>query len=414
MNKLIVALFVSLLTVTFPIKVFSCTSIIVSGKATVDGRPFIFKNRDTKGLDNVVVSVQGERYHYIAVVGAKEIKPSRVWSGYNEKGFAIVNTVAGNLTEKREVAKNGNIMKRALEICVTLQDFENLLDTLPKPLHVDSNFGVMDAEGGVAYYETGNYKYTKYDANDPKVAPEGYIIRSNFAFSGYDNRNGITRYYAMQEYVSDVLKKGKIEQTKFIREVPRYLKSIEYTEHPVGKTVTNLYDAEPKDARKRHLVSFTTFIPRRVTSCALLISGIKENENPLQTFAWIIAGSPLTTTAMPIWITDNHQLPLIVTRAGKEKHAPLVDAGLELKKKIFPPKANNRLNLAQLINKSGTGILQRIKPIEDEIFSKAKSVVESVHEKGMAGQEVYDFYKWIDQYVPVEYQKSFGIDMLVE
>ena len=34
-----------------------CTSIIVSGKVTPDGRPYIFKNRDTHDLDNLAIQI---------------------------------------------------------------------------------------------------------------------------------------------------------------------------------------------------------------------------------------------------------------------------------------------------------------------------------------------------------------------
>lgn len=35
------------------------------------------------------------------------------------------------------------LMRQALKVCKTIQDFEHLLDTL-RPLHVEANFGVID------------------------------------------------------------------------------------------------------------------------------------------------------------------------------------------------------------------------------------------------------------------------------
>ena len=51
----------------------ACTSVIVSGKVTPDGRPYIFKNRDTPNQDNLVVSVQGRIYRFLfsALLGSK-------------------------------------------------------------------------------------------------------------------------------------------------------------------------------------------------------------------------------------------------------------------------------------------------------------------------------------------------------
>ena len=48
----------------------------------------------------------------------------------------------------------------------------------------EANFGVIDAQGGAAYYETTNFSFTKIDANDPVVAPFGYLIRTNYSFTG--------------------------------------------------------------------------------------------------------------------------------------------------------------------------------------------------------------------------------------
>ena len=49
----------------------ACTSIIVSGKVTPDGRPYIFKNRDTHDLDNQAIQIQGPRYRFIGIVATK-------------------------------------------------------------------------------------------------------------------------------------------------------------------------------------------------------------------------------------------------------------------------------------------------------------------------------------------------------
>ena len=79
----------------------ACTSIIVSGKVTPDGRPYIFKNRDTHDQNNLAIQLQGSRYRFIAIVAAKDSLYKSVWSGHNEVGFAIANTAAYNLNGKQ-------------------------------------------------------------------------------------------------------------------------------------------------------------------------------------------------------------------------------------------------------------------------------------------------------------------------
>ncbi len=44
-------------------------------------------------------------------------------------------------------------------------------------------------------FEVDYYKYTMYDANNPKDAPYGYIASTNFSFAGEANRGaGHVRY----------------------------------------------------------------------------------------------------------------------------------------------------------------------------------------------------------------------------
>lgn len=383
----------------------ACTSIIVSGKASVDGRPFIFKNGDTTDLNVVTAYFQGEKFLFSAVVCAKDYKPERVRSGYNETGFAIINTNGKNLNSgNRNDSNNTRVMRRALEICATLKDFETLLDTLPRPLHMNSNFGVMDATGGVAYYEVGNKNYVKYDANDPKVAPKGYLIRSNYGMSGDKSRgSGYERYKAMEMFIDGVKRKGKINYKDVIRGASRYLTH--------GESKVNLRNHLPKDAGLPVFVTFDNFIPRIQTANAQLIQGIKLGEHPLETVAWTICGSPLTTVCIPVWINPGHSLPKILSPKSNG-HSPMADAGLVLKKRLFPKSKKrkpNEINLAQLVNQAGTGILQKIEPVEDEIFRRAERVLRSVCKRGSAGTETDTFYKWLDQYVPTEYDKRFGI-----
>ena len=118
----------------------ACTSVIVSGKATKDGRPLIFKNRDTSILHNMTIVVQGRVYRYIGLVNAEDTAPVNVWGGHNEAGFGIINTAAYNLNgDGGDTDGDGILIRKALELCATLDDFERLLDTVKKPREVNSN-----------------------------------------------------------------------------------------------------------------------------------------------------------------------------------------------------------------------------------------------------------------------------------
>ncbi len=393
----------------------ACTSVIVSGKVTPDGRPYIFKNRDTPNQDNLVVSVQGRIYRFIAIVGRKDSLNYGVWSGHNEAGFAIANTAAYNLNGKPQPGKprpngdekDGNVMYQALSTCRTLADFEHLLDSIKQArgtLHSNSNFAVLDAEGGVAYYETGNSGYVKFDANDPLQAPYGYLIRTNHGMSGERSMDqGLERYLAIQDYMTRAAFSDNLGFEPIIRQVTRTLTH--------GLTRLNLWDFAPQDDSQPVYFPFRDFIPRWHTASAQVIQGVKKGEDPSLTIAWTIPGSSLTTVAIPLWITPKGELPKVVTRNG-EGHATLVDAGFVLKKQLFPIERGNGadyINLARLINHAGTGILQQIEPIETEIFRKAQPVIETIRKNNRAGRETTEFYQWVDKYIREQYQQRFGL-----
>lgn len=400
-------------------KSVACTSVIVSGKVTPDGRPYIFKNRDTPNQDNLVVSVQGSKYRFIAIVGRQDSLNLNVWSGHNEAGFAIANTAAYNLNGRQKPGqprpngdeKDGNLMYKALETCATLADFEHLLDSIKQAkgtLHSNSNFAVLDAEGGVAYYETGNKGYVKFDANDPIQAPYGYLIRTNHGMSGDRSLDqGIERYLAIQDYMTRASFEGNLGFEPVIRKVTRTLTH--------GLTRLNLWDFAPQDDTQPVYFPFRDFIPRYQTASAQLIQGVKKGEDPRLTVAWTIAGSTLTTVAIPLWITSDGILPKVVSR-NNEGRASLVDAGFELKKQLFPIERGNGtdyINLAKLINHAGTGILQKIEPIETEIFARSEQALNALRKNGQTAKETAEFYHWIDTFLKEQYKRKFGIELRI-
>ena len=63
----------------------------------------------------------------------------------------------------------------------------------------DANFAVIDTTGAAAIFETGNYVYWKFDAED---TPDGYVLRTNFSING-GGTGGIERYKRTQKLIAD-------------------------------------------------------------------------------------------------------------------------------------------------------------------------------------------------------------------
>lgn len=377
----------------------ACTSVIVSGKVTPDGRSLMLKNRDADDLDNVVVMVQGERYRFVGIVATADTRMENVWSGHNEKGFAIFNTDAFNLNgkDKPAVENDSRVMRRALEICATVADFEHLLDTLARPMHLDSNFGVMDAQGNCAYYETGNTHYTKFDVNDPTTAPYGYLVRTNHAMTGDRSLDqGIERYMAISDLMTQAAFAGAIDRDLLLRKATRQLTN--------GMTKTNLYDTMPQTDEGMKMVPYTDFISRYYTASADVIQGVRPGEDPRLTISWTIIGCPLTTVAVPLVITPSGKLPAVVTR-NAEGFSALCHYGLEAKKALYPMTRGNGLNyinLPKLINRQGTGTIQRLEPIETELIRRGETVIGELRKDAgndKALKALDEYYNWADAFI---------------
>ena len=362
----------------------ACTSFIVSGKATKSGRPMIFKNRDTGNLDNCMVTVKGERYRFMGVAAAKDSANTEIWSGHNEAGFAIMNTAAYNLNgdTEFEVETEGMLMRQALALCATLKDFEALLDTTSLRNN-NANFGVIDAQGGCAYYEVGLHL-------------------------------GTERYLAINKFMTQQAFAGCFDAPSLIRTVPRILTH--------GLTNVNILDLAPEDNTVPRFANFVDFIPRFSTSCAQLIEGVSKDEDPSHTVAWTIIGSPLATVAMPLVLLPNDKLPETVGR-GTTGGSALCRYGLKLKERLFPLRTKTRssyIDVAQLVNRKGNGILQLIRPIEDELMDKGTALVNDLRNEKEGNEkddnkkegnkkDVYkafaDYYSWADGVIKEQYEK---------
>lgn len=374
----------------------ACTSFIVSGKATKDGRPMIFKNRDTGDANNVVVVAQGELYRYLGIAASWDKKPTSIWGGHNEVGFAIINTAAYNMNGCRvkDSDNDGVVMRRALEVCRTLADFEHLLDTLPKPLDVNSNFGVLDGEGGCAYYETGDSSYVKFDANDPREAPNGYIVRTNHGLTGCRSIDrGVERFMAITDFMAETHRKGNLDCEYLIANAPRYLTH--------GLTKQNLYEQLPKDENDTRYIHFSEFIPRYITSSVLLVQGAAPGESPSHTVSWTNIGWPCGSVAIPLMLEEDVPLPSIVQRDESGK-SWLCSQSIEQKQRVFSLRRGNvrdYIDLSKLVNAAGTGIVQRVMPLEREVFNQAREALKKVRKDKNGAQALRKYYEWVDEYV---------------
>ena len=384
---------------------FSCTSAVVSGKATNDGRPLLWKHRDTGDVENKIVYAEGSKYDYVGVANRVDTLAQQIWMGSNEVGFAIMNTASYNLNEGQVCDvpddQEGLFMRAVLEVCSDISDFEAFMDSSIGTWGLAANFGVIDARGGAAYYEKGYYDYTKYDVTDLETAPEGYLIRTNFSMSGTDQKGyGFIRHGVTSELFS---KQKSISVDFILQSATRNLK------HGLLKKDLRS-DPLPLDRDDEEYVHFQDYVVRTSSASTLLIQGVLPSEDPQLTTLWTVLGWQPVTLVTPVWVKSDALLPDLV-KSINGAPAPINAAAMRLKKTCFPVKMGNGpdyLLRSQLSNQSGTGLMDIILPAENKIIEKTKAMQTKWRKKGLRERDLRKYNKWLESYIRETYKKDLG------
>ena len=384
----------------------ACTSAVISGKVTPDGRPLLWKNRDTDFPQNSVRYFSGGRYPFVAVVNSVEDNPTDVWIGTNAAGFSVMNTQSYNLVEVKPGEErgeaNGRVMRRALEVCATVKDFRQFLDTLSKPSLIEANFGVIDAKGGAAMFEVDYYKYTMYDANNPKDAPYGYIARTNFSFAGEANRGaGYVRYMEADRVLMRASATGGITPQGIFNDLSRSFRN--------GMLDIDLKNGKFNRPQGSGWFVDQDFIPRNSTSCSIVVQGVKPGEKVELTTMWTMLGYPPTGIAVPLWVKDaDRLLPPMVCWDKACAAAPLSDWSLRLSNNVFCYNqgmgTNRYLNWEKLYNMENNGYMQQLVTVEAEVFRRTCLLLDSWRQQGsIDSQEMQKLYQDVEALVRKAY-----------
>ncbi len=337
-----------------------CTTAVVTDAATADGRPLLWKNRDTDELSNKVVFVKDQPYNYLAVVNAKDSSGRFAYAGVNAAGFAIMNSVAYNLPKKSgEYADlEGIVMGDALRTCRTVDDFEAYLKrNLGPSLGCWTNFGVIDAYGGGCIFEVYNHGYSRLEAAQ---AEKRCLLNTNFSRSGApDEGSGYLRFERETELFNRV-SPGKLTHEFLLQTVSRDVGHA-LLRHPERSEWKNLPAHGPYWIHTNHTID------RAITASTVVIHGVKAGEDPLRTTMWVILGEPLCSVAVPLWVAAGE--PPEEVRVGD--HVAISKEAARLKNQVRPWKSEEKrqyLDLAKLDNQAGTGWLPRVLEAEREIL----------------------------------------------
>jgi len=383
--------FFSLFIILLSIDCFACTSAIFTGKATPDGRPLLWKNRDTGELNNRIdffPASNNRSYSFLALVNSPADE-GEAWMGTNSVGFSIMNTASYNIQNVKAdvVDMEGVVMFKALSSCRTLKDFEILLDNYPRPMGVEANFGVIDAQGGAAYYEVNNTEWIKFDVNDPSVAPDGYIVYTNYSYAGREDEG---MGYIRAEAAKTIIEKAYAENESI---TPHWI--FDNLSRSYFNPILGVDLKKDEKATPNGWYCDADFIPRRITSASIVVKGVKVGENPDLTVMWTILGYAPCSYAVPLMVCAADVMPAQMTSVDKKGNCVMCDAALTRRKEVFSIRRGNGkyyLNFTQA--KKWMDILS---PVERKIADGFATVIEEAYSKNFVDKDsVKKYYDTID------------------
>jgi len=349
-------------------EISECTTALASGYATPDGRPLLWKNRDVGNSNQEYHYVDDGRIPFIGLTYGN-IRSFEYYAGVNAVGFAIENSNSYNLGQRARRngwgggADDGEIQALALATCRTVDDFQILLDSLDNAegRTRNSNYGTFDAFGGAAMFETGGFQYFRHDAVD---APDGFLVRSNYSYSGngLENRGnswGPNRHDRAFKLFSDAVNGNFLTYEFIIQWVIRNLNAVDMDGYELP--FRNYYENQPFG-----WIPNGRTVCRGTTASVFVAQGVREGETPDKTIIWALTGNPYGVITTPLWVRAG-SVPL---EHNGQVSSRLCNAARDVKSWVT---IGGCANTFRLCNDSNTGYWDWMFPYERSIFRRVEA-----------------------------------------
>lgn len=376
----------------------ACTLIIASGKATASGRPLMWKNRDTSQLLNKLMYFSGSKYRFIGLIDADDAEGKEIWAGLNERGLAIMNSQADDMAlreKKYDGAGNGAFMKKALGECASVEEFEQFLKKEKGKWDLAANFGVIDADGRAAFFETSSEYYTRFDADDKRVAPFGYIVRTNFSFTSPDylQGGGFIRFERMSHLAEMARATGQLDVRFILQQAARDLNHEKLHSFPLSRPL-------PEDPAEPLYINTNDTINRNSTASAVVFEGAPSPDRPDLATMWVLLGQPVSGVAIPVWPYAG-KVPGVASAPAAESCA-LNAFSRKLVAFLYPDKRGRMtqyLNVTRLRTYGGEGVLTKLFRIENQVLEKTGTQMKAWEKKKESPERVAEFQENMASFV---------------
>ncbi len=359
----------------------ACTTAVVAASATTNGRPLLWKNRDADDHHNQVVYCADGTYPYVGLVNKGDAAGMEIWAGMNAEGFAIMNAASYNMEVDKDTRGEGAFMKLALQTCASVGDFQSLLEkTNAGGRDVSANFGVIDAKGGACYFETGMHAYKRFNADDPLLAPRGFLVRSNYSESAsLDKGTGFLRHDRAQALLEGLVKAHALNAQSVLKDVS-------------SDTANARIGSYPGAWRKKGFPPYAytaDSICRFDTSSCVLFEGPGPSEPASLATAWVILGLPAAGVAVPVWAAAG-SVPIDMGTSAES--APLNVAFDAVRDALYPETRGDLKKYMdqEALSDPKTGILAPLLAQEATVFRQVEAATSSWRRQAPSPSQLAD------------------------
>jgi len=348
---------------------------VVSPVSSSGNRPMLWSNRESDHHIQLYF-FHGRHYDFIGVIENNDT--SRVFMGMNTAGLALVYTNAFDQNSDSST-DNGKFTKSALGSCGKIDDVRELLQTY----NTNANFGCFDGYGLCAVFETGPGVLKKYDTDDSTEAPDGFLVRANFSFSGSKDIPGTSwRYHRVCELLRGAVQSHNLDDKYIIQHIARDLKSPDMAPYPLP--CEQKFGNAPKG-----FVKTDASINQYRTVAGAVFQGVSKQNNVAPAFLWIIPGEPLCGVAVPLWPQCSN-IPKELTGKSISNMSQLVS---EKHNSIYHKKKWPVYLDSKLYARGKNSVLSTILRTENEIYSDTKKFTKSFQTKTVKFKDIEKFQK---------------------
>jgi hypothetical protein len=294
MKKIVslIAVYLLLINSTL-IPIHACTVGVVAGKASADGRPMAWKNRDASGETAQAVHFgSGGTFPYIGVGDCT----GTAFMGLNSEGLAMGNSVTDNGEE--DTRENQSCQQYLLKTYSTVdQCLTAIKEGQSSCNSINFTLPLIGKDGKAMHVEkrTSYYEYDPLNCGPDKVRKYAVIARANTSHINADGNDNATtggpgpqRYVFARDHMHNAVIRNGILNTDSMG--------------GLGVTVDEMMLVS-RFGNPPHEGSYTTGGNcNSITQGAIIAQGIKNGDNPKIAVMWAALINPDYIPYIPVWV----------------------------------------------------------------------------------------------------------------